>query len=98
MQGKWRFISAALTVAGAALIAAPEVKDFAPLDKDAQGKVVFVRDFEPDSKNPRVPKPYKIIKGEGVTGGGGLVLSRPETDGKYVFFNEKIKGLEPGRN
>ena len=98
MQGKWRFMTAALTVAGSALFAAPQVKDFAPLDKDAQGKVVFVRDFEPDSKNPRVPKPYRIIKGEGVTGGGGLVLSRPDTSGKYVFFSEKIKGLEPGRN
>ena len=41
---------------------------------------------------------YKIIKGEGVTGGGGLVLSRPEAGGKYVFFARDIKGLEPGRN
>ena len=97
MRRSWQLFLATMTV-GASAFAAPELKDFAPLDKDAQGKVVFVRDFEPDSKNPRVPKPYKIIKGEGVTGGGGLVLSRPDANGKYVFFSEKIKGLQPGKS
>ena len=86
-------MTAALTVA-----AAPELKDFAPLDQDAKGKVVFIYDFEPGSKNPRVPAPYKIIKGEGVTGGGGLVLSRPDPDSKYVFFRKNISGLEPGKS
>ena len=86
-------MTAALTVA-----AAPELKDFAPFDRNEQGKVVFLYDFEPDSQNPKVPAPYKIIKGEGVTGGGGLVLSRPDSKGKYVFFKKDFKNLEPGKS
>jgi len=97
MQRTWQLLLAALTV-GTTLSAAPKLGDFAPLDKESQGKLVFIHTFEPDVKNPRVPKPYKIIKGEGVTGGGGLVLSRPQAGGKYVFFSRDIKGLEPGRN
>ena len=88
---------AALTV-GAAASAAPKLGDFTPLDRNAQGKVVFVYTFEPGAKNPRVPKPYRIVKGEGVTGGGGLVLSRPNPGGRYVFFKKDLTGLEPGRN
>ena len=53
--------------------AAPKLEDFAPLDKKEQGEVVCLYDFE---KAGKVPKPYKIVKGEGVTGGGGLVLSQ----------------------
>ena len=97
MHRPWQLLLAALTV-GSTVSAAPKLGDYTALSKDDQGKVVFVYDFEPGSKNPRVPKPYKIIKGEGVTGGGGLVLSRPESGGKYVFFSRDIKGLEPGRN
>ena len=97
MSGRWQILLAALAV-GSTVSAAPKLGDFAPLDKDAQSKLVFVYDFEPGSKNPRVPKPYRIIKGEGVTGGGGLVLSRPKAGGKYVFFSRDIRGLEPGRN
>ena len=92
-----QLLLAALTI-GSAASAAPKLGDFTPLDKNEQGKLVFVYDFEPGSKNPRVPKPYKIIKGEGVTGGGGLVLSRPEKDSKYVFFKKDLTKLEPGRN
>ena len=93
-----QFLLAALTVGAAAAYAVPKLGDFTPLDRNEQGKVVFVYDFEPGGKNPRIPKPYKIIKGEGVTGGGGLVLSRPEKGGKYVFFKKDLTNLEPGRN
>ena len=97
MRRSWQFLLAALTTASAAS-AAPKLGDFAPLDKESQSKLVFVYTFEPGAKNPRVPKPYKIIKGEGVTGGGGLVLSRPNPNDKYVFFKHDFKKLEPGRN
>ena len=97
MRKTWQFLLAALTV-GSAASAAPKLENFAPLDKESQGKLVFVYTFEPDVKNPRVPKPYKIVKGEGVTGGGGLVLSRPDPKAKYVFFSRNFKNLEPGRN
>ena len=97
MRKTWQFILAALTV-GTTLSAAPKLGDFKPLNKEDQGKVVFIYTFEPDVKNPRVPKPYKIVKGEGVTGGGGLVLSRPDANAKYVFFKHDFKNLEPGRN
>lgn len=96
MRRSWQLLLAALT-AGTTLSAAPKLGDFKPLDRNDQGKVVFVYSFEPDVKNPRVPKPYKIIKGEGVTGGGGLVLSRPDANAKYVFFKHDFKKLEPGR-
>jgi len=93
---RWQMLAAMMAALTAA--AAPELKDFAPLDRNDQGKVVFVYDFEPGAKNPRVPAPYRIIKGEGVTGGGGLVLSRTDPDAKYVFFKKDIKGLEPGKS
>ena len=97
MRGSWRLFLAALTV-GSTVSAAPKLGDFTALSKDDQGKVVFIYTFEPGGRNPRVPKPYKIIKGEGVTGGGGLVLSRPKAGDKYVFFKRDFKNLEPGRN
>ena len=97
MRRSWQFLLAVLTASSAAS-AAPKLGDFKPLNKEDQGKVVFVYTFEPDVKNPRVPKPYKIVKGEGVTGGGGLVLSRPKASDKYVFFKRDFKNLEPGRN
>ena len=85
-----------LTVLGivSAASAAPKLEDFAPLDKKEQGEVVFLYDFE---KGGKVPKPYKIVKGEGVTGGGGLVLERPKPIQKYSFYSKDIKGLEAGK-
>ena len=74
--------------------AAPKLGDFAPLDKKDQGEIVFLYDFE---KAGKAPAPYKIVKGEGVTGGGGLVLERPKPIKKYVFYGRNIKGLEPGK-
>ena len=97
MRASWQLFLAALTV-GTTVSAAPKLGDFTPLSKDDQGKLVFIYTFEPGAKNPRANKPYKIVKGEGVTGGGGLVLSRPDPGAKYVFFARDIKGLEPGRN
>ena len=74
--------------------AAPKLEDFAPLDKKEQGEVVRLYDFE---KGGKAPAPYKIVKGEGVTGGGGLVLERPKPIKKYSFYSKDIKGLEPGK-
>ena len=74
--------------------AASALKSFAPLDKKDQSEIVCLYDFETPGK---VPAPYKIVKGEGMTGGGGLVLERPKPIENYSFFSKDIKGLEPGK-
>ena len=93
-----RFLSLlAILTAGAAAFAAPQLKDFAPLDRNDQGEILLLYDFEQGSKLPPVNRYHKVVKGEGVTGGGGLVLTRPKRGGKYTPVLQKITGLEPGR-
>ena len=99
MKAAWTLALASLAV-GSALFAEPKLTDFAPLSKAEQGKLEFVYGFEPGSASAKfkTPKYYQIIKGEGVTGGGGLVLSRPDKGAKYTFFSKTIKNLEPGKS
>ena len=89
--------SLALVLLAGTAFSAPELKDFAPLDRNAQGEIVFLYDFESGSKHPELSRGYKIVKGEGVTGGGGLVLERAKLADRKPPLTLKLTGLEPGR-